>query len=363
MYPQLNIDLSKLRINLDKISEIVKNKANCSLMIVTKSYCADLEILKLIENSDVDYIADSRIENLRKSEKIKKEKVLLRLPMISEAEDVVKYADISLNSEIEVVKKLNYAQKLLKYDNLNLKKHKILLMIDVGDLREGIFYKNEIEIFDIVEEILKLEYIELFGLGVNLTCYGAVIPQYDNLSLLVNISKKIEKRFNIELKMLSGGNSSSLHLIEKNKLPHNINNLRIGEAFIRGTETAYGKKLKGLYDDAFVLLAEIIEIKEKPSVPIGDIGVDAFGTTLIYEDKGIIKRAIIAIGRQDINIDGLIPVDSELCILGASSDHLILDITSCKIPYRVGDVIKFKLTYSGILSSFTSDYVKKVYLE
>jgi predicted amino acid racemase len=354
MYPRLVIDLKKVKNNLDRITEMVKGSGS-SLMIVTKGYSADMEIFKILDGSDIDYLADSRIQNLKKYEGAKKERVLLRLPMNSETDEVVRYADISLNSELKTIKNLNESARRQN------KIHKILLMIDLGDLREGIFFKNEDEIYSTVEEILKLNNIELFGLGVNLTCYGAVIPKRDNLSILVEIARKIEKKFDIKLQMISGGNSSSIYLIGRNELPEGINNLRVGEAFLLGGETAYSQKLEGFYDDAFTLEAEIVELKEKQSVPIGETGVDAFGNKPVYEDRGIIKRAIIAVGRQDVDPDALHPIDSKIDILGASSDHLILDTSKSDIKYNVGDIVNFKLSYSSLLRATTSGYVGRVY--
>ena len=275
--------------------------------------------------------------------------------MNSETDEVVKYADVSLNSELKTIKNLNESAKVQD------KIHKILLMIDLGDLREGIFFKNEDEINYTVEEILKLENIEIFGLGVNLTCYGAVIPKKDNLSVLVDIARKIEKKYDIKLQMISGGNSSSIYLIGKDELPEGINNLRVGEAFLLGGETAYGQKLEGFYDDSFTLEAEIIELKEKQSVPIGETGVDAFGNKPVYEDRGIIKRAIIAVGRQDVDPDALSPMDEKIDILGASSDHLILDVSKSDNEYHVGGIVNFKLSYSSLLRATTSGYVERVY--
>jgi predicted amino acid racemase len=356
MYPRLVINMNKIRNNLNKSIELVKN-IGCSIMIVTKGYSGDLEIYKIIEEMDIDYIADSRIQNLKRYENTKKPRVLLRLPMPSEADEVVRYADISLNSEIYTIEKLNDGAKKLN------KIHKVLLMIDLGDLREGILFTEENEIFKTVEAILKLENINLLGLGANLTCYGAVIPQRENLSILIELAKKIEKKFNTKLELISGGNSSSLHLINNGGLPKGINNLRIGEAFLLGNETAFGQMLEGFYDDCFILEAEIIELKSKPSVPIGEIGIDAFGIKPEFKDKGIIKRAILAIGKQDIDPDNISPVDLKITILGASSDHLILDITSSEKEYKVGDIISFKLKYSGLLRATTSKYVEKVYVE
>jgi predicted amino acid racemase len=239
-------------------------------------------------------------------------------------------------------------------------KHNILLMIDLGDLREGIFYQNEGLIFETVEEILSMEHIKLYGVGVNLTCYGAIIPKNDNLSNLVAVARKIEEKFGIKLEMVSGGNSSSIYLIGKGDMPEGITNLRLGESFLLGNDTAYGEKLPGTCSDALVLEAQIVELKEKPSLPIGEVGVDAFGQKPYYEDRGIIKRAIIAIGKQDTDIDSMEPMDPKVDILGGSSDHIILDVTKSDTEYKVGDIVQFVVGYGGMLKTATSPYVAKV---
>ncbi|QSX06065.1 alanine/ornithine racemase family PLP-dependent enzyme [Sedimentibacter sp. zth1] len=357
MYPRLLIDLNKIEHNLEIITDKVTN-AGCSIMIVTKVVCADEKIARIVDkNEKVEFFADSRIENLESYQYSNKQKVLLRLPMISDVERVVKYSDISLNSELEIIKCLNIEAKKQN------KTHKIILMIDLGDLREGLYYTDKKEIFRTVEEIIKLESIELYGLGVNLSCYGAVIPQVDNLNVLVGIAQEIEDKFNMKFKMISGGNSSSLYLIDKKLLPRGISNLRIGEAFFLANETAYSNKIENMHDDTLILQAEIIELKEKPSIPVGEIGVDAFGKKPHYEDRGIIKRAILAIGKQDIDIESIVPLDCDIDVLGASSDHMILDVSKSKTQYKLGDIISFKLGYMGTLRAFTSKYIDKQYID
>ncbi|MGL5440647.1 MAG: ornithine racemase Orr [Filifactoraceae bacterium] len=355
MYPRLVVDLKKIKDNLIEINSLVK-KADCSLTIVTKSFCADTEIVRVLsESAEVDYLADSRIENIISYALSHKPKILLRLPMECEIEDVVKYTDISFNSELKTIELLN------KEASKQNKIHKILLMIDLGDLREGIFYQYEEQVYNAVEQILSMKNIEFYGIGVNLTCYGAIIPKSENLSVLVDYSEKIQRKFGIKLHMVSGGNSSSIYLINKGELPKGINNLRPGEAFILGNETAYGEKLSETHNDAVILEAQIIELKEKPSLPIGEVGLDAFGKKPEYEDRGIIKRGIIGIGKQDIDIESMTTIDTKIDILGASSDHMILDLTNSDNCYKVGDIVSFKLGYGGLLKAFTSNYVVKTY--
>jgi predicted amino acid racemase len=145
-------------------------------------------------------------------------------------------------------------------------------------------------------------------------------------------------------------------------MPERINNLRVGEAFLLGNETSYGKRLEGFYDDAFILEGEIIELKKKQTLPVGETGIDSFGRKPEYEDRGIIKRAILALGRQDADPFHLKCTDSKIDVLGASSDHLILDVTKSDKEYQVGDIISFKLSYSNLLRSTTSPYVYRTYI-
>ncbi len=361
MYPKLIINVEKLKGNLNACAKITKEQGNCSLMIVTKGLCADKEMVKMVaENENVDFVADSRVKNIATFadmvRKNGKKTVLLRIPMHCEVEDVVEYVDLSFNSELSTIRLLNDAAKKVG------KVHNILLMIDLGDLREGIFFQDKDLIYQAVEEILSMDNINLYGIGVNLTCYGAIIPKNENLSNLVNIAREIEEKYSIKLEMISGGNSSSIYLIEKGEMPDGINNLRLGEAFLLGNDTAYETKLPGTVSDGLVLEAQIIELKEKPSLPIGEVGVDAFGEKPYYEDRGIMKRAIIGIGKQDTDLGSMTPIDEEIEIMGGSSDHIILDVTKCKKEYKVGDVVEFKLGYGGMLKTATSPYVEREYI-
>lgn len=334
-YPALKIDLAKLenntRLLVDKCAPY-----GIGVSAVTKVFCGIPEVAEAMVRGGARYLADSRVENLMKMKDINLPKMLLRIPMLSQVDDVIEYADISLNSEYEVINSLSSAA--LKRGKV----HSIILMIDLGDLREGVWADDAVEF---AGKILDLKGIKLAGIGTNLTCYGAVIPKIDNLSKLVNIADRIQQKYDVELSIISGGNSSSIYLVEEGTIPKRINNLRLGESIVLGNETAYGNRIKGTYNDCFTLCAEIIELKEKPSLPIGEIGVDAFGNKPFFEDKGIRKRAILAVGKQDVRIEGLIPKDDKIIILGASSDHMILDVTDSDKKYSIGFMLNLLAMY------------------
>ena len=349
-YPALIINKAKLAHNTKLLKDMCEAHG-IQMAAVTKVYCGIPELAEAQVDAGADYIADSRIENMIKMEGIKAPKLLLRIPMISQAADVVRYCDLSLNSELEVIKALGEAA----LDQG--KKHNIILMIDMGDLREGVWSESAVAY---AGEIVQMPGVHLKGIGVNLTCYGGVLPSCENIGALVSLGEEIEDMYCIKLDIISGGNSSSLKLMNQEKMSKRVNLLRLGESIVLGMETADASHIPGTHKDIFTLNAEIVELKDKPSVPIGKIGLDAFGHKPVFTDRGNMKRAIVAIGRQDANIDGLIPRDNMIKIIGASSDHMILDVTDSEIEYTVGDILEFDLSYGGLLSVCTSEYVSKV---
>lgn len=352
-YPKIIINLPAMKYNTRFLMDYFQKKG-IEIAFVTKVYCADKKLAQVLSDCKVRWLADSRIENLASMKDLLPEKMLLRIPMQSEIEQVVRYADLSLNSSIETIRLLS--EESVRQGRV----HKVILMLDMGDLREGVF--EESEMFDIVAEILPLKGIELVGVGTNLTCYGGVIPSKENLSRLADIKHRMEEQFRIRLPIVSGGNSSSVDLLMKEEVA-GVNQLRLGEISVLGRETAYGRHVLELREDIFRLEAEIVEIYEKPSVPIGEVGMDAFGNHPTFEDHGIRKRAIIAIGRQDVSYDALRPTDRKLRFIGGSSDHTILDITDSESKYKVGDILTFELSYGAILSLMTSSYVHREYIE
>ena len=352
-YPRIIIDTNIIKNNVSEVVKLTK-EYGIDLAGVTKGYCAYPEIVQAYVDGGVKYLADSRMINLKRIAHFDIPKIMLRLPMISETDDIIDYVDISLNSELDTIKALS--QAALKKDKV----HSIILMIDLGDLREG--YLNLDDLYSDLESIMELKGIRLLGIGSNLTCYGGVIPNSEILNRLNIIKQKIEDLYNIELEIVSGGNSSSIHLLEDKEL-EGINHLRIGESFIFGTESAYGKQLKDTNSNAFTIEAEIIEIKDKPSVPTGKIGKDAFGKTPTFVDRGIRKRILCGIGKQDIDLDTLYPEDNKLIILGGSSDHLILDCHNSDHDYKIGDILKFKIHYVSLLRAMTSEYIDKVIIK
>ncbi len=354
-YPRLVINLSALKHNARLIRDLLRSH-NISTIAVTKGTTSHPKVVGAISSQGIKYIGDSRISNIERVKKIypNLHYVLLRLPMLSEIEDVVKFADISLNSEIEVIKALGEVSKGLKIT------HKVILMIDVGDRREGILPDDFLGFLKKAKEIKN---IKIVGVGANFACFGGVLPDEKNLSLLSEISKDAENILGYPFDFISGGSTSSIYLVTHGKMPEKINNLRIGTGILLGVDDIRDIDIEGTVKDVFYLEAEIIELKEKPSLPSGEIAKDAFGDIPHFEDRGIRKRAILGIGKQDVILSSLIPIDRGVEIIGGSSDHTLLDITESDIDYKIGDIIRFKVAYTAMLYLFNSSYVTKKFIE
>jgi len=351
--PRVNIKLKNIEENANNMVEKCEKK-DIKLTGVVKGSAGDLKVASAFIRGGVKSIGDSRIKNIKKLREagFEEEMVLLRLPQLSEVEEVVEDVDITLISELKTIKALNNKAKSKG------KKQGIIVMVDVGDLREGVLPDDLEEFF---AQIVDLEAIDIKGIGTNVGCYGGVLPSKENTKILVDLKEKLEKEFNIKLPLISGGNTATSKLIDNDQLPEGITNFRIGEGILQGTDITHQRKIKGQNQDNFTLSAKIIELKEKPSVPKGKIGHDAFGNKPQFEDKGIRLRAILAIGRQDVKVDGLTPMLEKAEIIGASSDHLLVDLTEINRNFQVGDELEFSLDYGAMLAVMTSEYVYKTY--
>ncbi len=349
--PRLDIDIKKITHNAKKLKELYSSKG-IGIIAVTKAACGDAAIVNAILNSGIRVLADSRISNIRKMRDagIQAQFALLRTPIPSQIEDVVRYADISFNTELSVIKALS---KCALRQNVT---HKIVLMVDLGDLREGIM-PSDLE--DTVREVLNLDRIELVGIGTNLACLGGIKPNEDKMNELSSIVRAVESHFSLTLEFVSGGNSANYDWFISTKDTGRINNLRLGESIYLGRETLFRKTIPGQFTDAFTLVAEVIESKIKSSMPSGVVCQDAFGNVPRFKDHGQIRRVLLGVGLQDVLVSGLTPrLDIE--ILGSSSDHII--INAKQIDVKVGDEVNFDLDYGALLSAMTTPYVTKRYM-
>ena len=351
--PYLTIDLKKIEHNARTIVSLCKDHG-IAVSGVTKVVCGNPEVARAMLRGGVKTIADSRLENIERMQQagIDAAYTLLRLPPMSAIDEVVEHTTCSLNSELAVI------QAISATASRQQKVHEVILMVELGDLREGIMPEN---LPAIVAEVIKLPSIRLVGLGANLACYAGVVPSRENMNQLIAQADQLQRQFGIRLSILSAINSSGLELIASGRMPQRINHARIGEAILLGRETTHRRPWADTYQDAFQLHAELLELKRKPSRPHGELAEDAFGHQPTFVDNGEGLRALLNVGHEDVDIEGITPLDSRLKILGGSSGYLVLDVSAAEGKLRVGDELVFSLNYSALLAVMTSEYVKKNY--
>jgi predicted amino acid racemase len=352
---QLRINLDVLQHNIEEIDRrVTAHGANWTL--TAKVLCGHADTLRALHSVGVRSIADSRLGNLQQVQRYMpdQEAWYLRLPHKSAIDEIVDLADVSLNSELWTLDALDRAAR--KQDKI----HRVLIMIELGDLREGILPG---ELVDFYEHAIGLSNVEVIGIGANQGCLSGAVPNTDHLDRLALYKELLELKFDRPVSLVSGGSSSLLPLLWEGNLSPMINHLRIGEAVFLGTDLVNGGTLEGLRDDAFTLEAEIVELKEKPFVAEGDTsGHTPFepfqGATPDETGRGL--RALITMGELDAEMRGLSPVVSDYHLVGASSDLSVVHLGDNPNDLGVGDTISFRPSYAALLRLMVGPYVEKI---
>lgn len=324
--------------------------------VVSKLLCGVELYLEELISYGIREIHDSRISNLKRIKNINADvqTVYIKPPAEKQIKRVVEFADVSFNTEFETIKLLS--EEAQRQDKL----HKILIMIEMGDLREGVLGE---ELMDFYKQVFELPNIEIIGLGTNLNCLHGVMPSSDKLVQLSLYIQLIEARFNRKIAWISGGTSVTLPLLFNKQLPTAINHFRIGETLFFGNNLVTDEIVPGMQGSIFELNAQIIELTEKPKVPAGELAENPSGEMFEINPEDLGKRsyrAILDVGRLDIEPKYVIPKEKHLSVAGASSDMLVVDLGDNEEDYKVGDIISFDLSYMGALSLLNSRYIDKV---
>jgi predicted amino acid racemase len=323
--------------------------------IVTKLLCGNEDFIKAVLDLGIKEIHDSRISNLKKIKEINPavQTVYIKPPAKRNISNVIEYADASMNTEYYTMRWLS--EEAVKQG----KEHKVIIMIETGDLREGVMGESLINFY---HKVFELPNINIVGLCTNLNCLHGVMPSQDKLVQLSLYKQIIELKFNKTIPWVSGGTSVTIPLVINHQLPRGVNHFRVGETLYFGANLFDSTIIEGMHNDVFNLYAEVIEINRKPMVPIGEMAQNPQGqVTEVNEDLfgKTTHRAILDIGLLDIDPKYFILDDHDFEVVGASSDMIVLDLGANMNQYKVGDLIKFKLKYMGALSILNSSYIEK----
>lgn len=350
----ITLDAKKLKENYEHLENLM-TQHGIKLSLVSKMLCGNEKYLDVLLKLGAPQVCDSRVTNLKMIKELspETETIYIKPPPKRSLRKIVEYADISFNTEYETIKLLSEEAKAQG------KVHKIVIMIELGELREGVMRDD---FMDFYGKVFELPNIEVVGIGANLTCMYGVLPNHDKLIQLCLYTQLIEAKFNKKIPYVSGGSSVTIPLIHHNLLPHGINHFRVGETLYLGTDVYNNKSFEEMHNDVFKLNAEIIELIEKPIVPMGEIGHNLTGDTLEFDQQQVADRAyraILDLGLLDVEPDHIKPTDEKLEIVGESSDMIVIDLGTNPGNYKVGDLVEFKLDYMGTLRVMNSNYVDK----
>lgn len=346
----MTVDTEKLRRNANRVVGMCA-KAGIAVWGVTKGMAGDPRLAKCYAEAGLVGICDSRVRNLAdiRASGVALPLQSIRISMPSELEALTDAADVSVQSEIATIRRLD--EHCLKTH----RKHAVLIMIDIGDLREG-FWPDELDTLGQSLRALRGG-VSVAGVATNFACASGVLPSGENLRNLVKYRDRLRDISGLALPTVSVGGTCCLKMIEEGGMPGGVNQIRVGEALLIGQDTAFSRRVPGLEEDVLAVQAEIVECRIKPSLPVGETGFQAFGEKPVFVDRGLRRRALLGIGRQDTRVDRLTPLQEGVEIVAASSDHMIVDITDAPIAYRVGDVLAFRPLYPAMLAAATSRYV------
>ncbi len=346
-YPQLEFDLALLRSNAEAVISRC-HAAGISVCGVVKGVDGLPEVARTLLAAGVSELGTSRLEQVAKCRAagINAPWLLIRIPALTELPDAVALCETSLQSEWPTLLALEAECARQQ------KTHRVIVMADLGDLREGFWDKEElVSVCERVER--ELPHVVLAGVGVNLTCYGSTKPTPEKMNELIALARRVEERIGRQLEVVSGGATSSFPLVHRGTMPQGVNHLRMGETLLlaRELQMDWGiRDMDYLHMGVLTLRAEVIEVRDKPTYPIGEFAFDAFGRKPVYVDRGIRRRAILALGRADVGeLETLLPREPGLTVIGGSSDHCIVDVEDCPRHLQVGDIVEFSLRYGHML--------------
>lgn len=350
---RIEVDCARLRRNTEAVVKLCAPHG-IEVVGVTKACCGHPDVARAILAGGARLLAESRLSHVRRLRQggIEAEIMLLRLPALSEVDEVVRLTQVSLNSQVETVRALSRAASAQGVT------HRVILMLETGDRREGVMPE---QVLAAARGMVNLPGIELIGMGANTTCIGGVLPTRENTQALVDVAEGVEHQLGIRFRTISAGNSASLALLLRHEMPERATQLRIGGAILIGEVDSTGDWPDALpHQDAFTVTAEVIEVETKPSVPEGKLAPNAFGEIPQWADLGLRRRAILALGRQDLQIENLVPRRPGVTILGASSDHLVLDVTEASPAVRLGEELEFRPLYGAVSTGMASTAATQV---
>ncbi|SHG62922.1 alanine/ornithine racemase family PLP-dependent enzyme [Cognatishimia maritima] len=336
--PRLEIDLQKIRYNTRTIVERLKRRG-IRVTAVTKAVCGHPAIARAMLDGGAEGLADARLTNAKRLRQagMTCPITLIRTPMLSQVDDVVQVCEASYNTEKAVIAALAVAAR--QQNTV----HGVILMVELGDQREGI---RSQDLGAMAQHVVDLPGVALKGIGANFACLSGIAPTAAKMQALTALANDIEGQCGPFLETVSGGNSATLPWALERHAIGRINDLRLGEAILLGVDPVTGDQIGGLFSDACTLIAEVIEVDIKPVQPSVSLADHLKATIQSAPDTLGTTRLILAVGQQDSDMAGLSMLVGTT-LIGATSDHLIIGMKDPALC--VGSEMRFQMDYGALM--------------
>lgn len=347
--PRIEIELGKIQYNTRHIVTQLRTHG-IGVTGVTKAVCGHPAVARAMLDGGATGLAESRITNVMRllGAGMTCPIAMIRTPMKSQAEQVTRDCATSYNTEIDVIMCLAAAARRTG------RIHGVVLMVEMGDMREGIM---PADLTAFARDVLAMTGVSLKGIGANFACLGGVAPNAVTMARFSAIARDIEGATGCKLDTVSGGNSANLPWALASRELSRVNDLRLGEAILLGVDPLSGIRIDGLHTDAFTLIAEVIESKAKATSGSLAVADPAWRGLHLVPDNDHCPRSLLAIGQQDTDVTGL-EMPEGVAFVGATSDHLV--IRSVNSALSVGSEVNFRMNYGALMRAMNSPDITKV---
>lgn len=341
--PRIEVDLHKIRHNTRTIAERLKVRGIC-VTAVTKAVCGHPAIAQAMLDGGATGLAEARLSNVNRLRQagMTCPVTLIRTPMLSQVDDVVQVCEASYNTELSVIAAL--AAAALRQKTV----HGIILMVEMGDLREGIMPHD---LGEAVQQVMDMPGVVLKGIGANFACLSGIAPTAAQMRALSDLANEVEGQRGPFLQTVSGGNSANLPWAFGAQATGRINDLRLGEAILLGADPVTGDQIGGMFRDAFTLVAEVIETDAKSVRTFMRRTDPALAEIRLVPDTLATMRIILSVGCQDTDAACLsMPPGNTL--IGATSDHLVICTNDATLG--VGSEMRFDMNYGALMRAMAA---------
>ncbi len=341
--PRLEVDLHKIRHNTRTVVERLKIRV-IRVTAVTKAVCGHPAIAQAMLDGGAAGLAEARLSNVKRLRQagMTCPVTLIRTPMLSQVDDVVQVCEASYNTEIAVISAL--AAAALRQNTV----HGIVLMVEMGDRREGIMPND---LGDVGQQVVDMPGVTLKGIGANFACLNGIAPTPAKMQALSDLASDLEGQCGPVLQTVSGGNSANLPWAIGGHATGRINDLRIGEAILLGVDPITGDQIGGMFRDAFTLVAEVMETDAKSVRPLVGYRDPSVAKIQLVPKNSETTRIILGIGHQDIDAAGL-SMSAGNTLIGVTSDHLVIGTKDAALC--VGSEMQFNMNYGALMRAMAA---------